>query len=434
MVSSKKNDIRLSFLGGCGEVGRIGIKLELSGGKSLLLDYGVSLSGEDMPVFPGHVRPKDLRSVFLSHAHLDHSGALPLLFSGEVKVPVYTTSLTARLSYLLLEDFLHISGYNLPFERREVNVLMKNIKAVNYGQETMMGKDVTVRLIDAGHIPGSAMILVKSPEANILFTGDFNLVETQLLNAARISDINLSEVDVVVMETTYANIDHPDRRDLEKEFVESCREVVDKGGIVLIPAFAVGRSQEILCVLRRYDFEYPMTLDGMARHTSKILLNYPEFVRNQKLLREALSRAKWITNWAERRRALKNPGVIVSPAGMLKGGAALYYLQKIYKNPQNAVFLVSYQIEGTPGRMLLETGKFKFNGSLEEVKAQVKWFDFSAHSGHKELMRFLSMLSPETTVFLIHGELDAAKKLASEAEETLELKVILPEEGRVYHL
>ncbi len=429
MVSYEKNNIRLSFLGGCGEVGRVAIKIELKD-KALLLDYGVALS-EDGPKFPYHVRPREITSIVLSHAHLDHSGALPYLFSSGISIPIYTTSLTAKLSRLLLDDFLHISGYHLPFEEQEIKLCLNSVRAIRYSRSITI-EDVSIRAINAGHIPGSIMTLIETPRSNILFTGDFNLVKTQLLNPATLSKVDFSKIDIVIMESTYANVDHPERQKLEKEFVEKCREVVDRGGIVLVPAFAVGRSQEILCVLRRYNFEYPIVLDGMARQASRILLSFPEFVRDYKLFKSALSYATWITGWSERRRALKSPGVIVTPAGMLKGGAALYYLYKIYKDPRNAVFLVSYQIEGTPGRELLETHKFRFKDTLEEVKAEVKWFDFSAHCGRKELFKFLSLLKPGTKVFIIHGEQEAIKQFAMDINETFDLEVIVPKMGATY--
>ncbi len=432
MVSSKEAGISLSFLGGCGEVGRIGIKLKV-GERTLLLDYGVSLE-EGAPKFPAHVRPRELLGAVLSHAHLDHSGALPLLYSSGFRIPVYTTSLTARLSLLLLEDFLKVSGYYLPFEDREIKCFFSSVSPLRYEQQLELPGEIVIELIEAGHIPGSAMTLIKTPELNILYTGDFNLVETQLLRAAALDSINFANVDVVIMEATYADVEHPERRSLEKEFVEECTEVIESGGVVLVPAFAVGRSQEILCVLRRYDFGYRVTIDGMARQASKIILRHPNFVKDYELFRNALMRARWINSWLERRKAASTPGVIITPAGMLKGGAALYYLQRIYKDPKNAIFLVSYQIEGTPGRVLLDTGKFPFGDVLEEVKARVKWFDFSAHCGRRELLEFIKRLSSGTRLFMIHGEQEGIAKLALEVSENYDLEVIIPKEGEEYVL
>jgi len=423
----EQSSIRIKFLGGCGEVGRVGVLIESPKGNKLLLDYGVSLTDEK-PLFPESIAPKELCAIFLSHAHLDHSGALPLIYTSR-RVPLYTTTLTAKFSRLLIEDMLRLSGYYIPYEMADVKTMMRSVVPVKYGEEIVIAEDICLKVINAGHIPGSAMALLEVGDYTILFTSDFNLIETQLLPPADLGSLDLKRVDMVIMESTYATTEHPERKQCEKLFISSIIEVMEEGGIALVPAFSVGRSQEILCILERYSFGYPITLDGMARVASKILLDHLEFVKDKELLKRALSNARWVMTRGDRRRALKSSGVIVSPAGMLKGGAALYYLQRIYKDRRNAIFLVSYQIPGTPGRYLLETGKFKFNDKEEKVKAKVAWFDFSSHSGRKELLEFASMLGSGVKLILIHGEHEGSKALAEELSELYDLDTYVPRMG-----
>ncbi|RLF16475.1 MAG: MBL fold metallo-hydrolase [Thermoprotei archaeon] len=432
MVAYNKDDITLRFLGGCKEVGRMAILIEDGKGNRALLDYGVSFT-DDKPLFPVHVRPRDVNFIVLTHAHLDHSGGLPLLYSGQMKIPILTTEMSIKLSSLLWFDFIRIARHNLPFEEVEAKIAEKNVKSMYYNEELEVNS-FSIKLIDAGHIPGSACVLIEVNDKKILYTGDFNIIETQLLRPAQLDQINFKELDAVIMETTYANVDHPDRRELEKEFVDEAREVIERGGIVLVPAFAVGRSQEIICILKKYGFEHPVVLDGMARIASKLILEGPQYLRDYKFVKDALSSVKWVMRREDRRKALKRPSLIVTPAGMLKGGAALYYLKKIYKDPKNAIFLVSYQIPGTPGRQLLDTGTIPIDGKPEKVEAKVKWFDFSAHCGRKELIEVISKLEPGTKLFLVHGEEEAIREFMVYVRDNFDLEVINPEVGATYSI
>lgn len=425
----QSNKFNIKFLGGCKVVGKVGISLESKSGK-ILLDYGVGFE-DDKPVFPKHIRPKELKAILLTHAHLDHSGAIPLLYSGSYMPKTYMTEITYHFTLLLLEDFLKISKPYLPFEYREVEKLLTHTKTLRLNSELELD-DIHVKLLNAGHIPGSVSFLIEAGDHRILYTGDFNLIETELLPPAEILNV-LDKVDVLIMEATYANVDHPERSELERKFIEKLYEVMERGGIALIPAFAVGRSQEIICVLKKYNFEYPVIMDGMARKASSIILNNLNYVKNPKFTREALLSVTWVLEARQRSEILREPCVIVTPAGMLKGGAAVYYLKKLYNDPRNAIILVSYQIPGTPGRQLLDTGQITINGVEVKVKAEICWFDFSAHCGRTQLLNVLERLKPETKVFLIHGESPGLEELAVEAKKlNPEIQIYIPSEGEEY--
>jgi len=387
--------LQIKFLGGTHEVGRIAIAVK-TGKTQIMLDYGVMLNHE--PGFPMHVPPKDIDAVILTHSHLDHSGAIPIFYI-HGKKPLYTNKLNLELSHLLISDFIHLSGYYLPFEYLELRLMMKNNKALNFNVEEKIG-DIKFQLVNAGHVPGSASVIVEAEGRRILYTSDFNTVDTRLLEGAKMA---YDDLDAVIIESTYADEDHTERLELEKRFVDEITDVVERGGIVLIPAFGVGRSQEIACVLAAHHFEYPVTIDGMAREASRIMMNYKEFLRDPKLFMNALHSADWVEGWRDRRKATKKAGVIISPAGMLKGGPAVFYISKIGKKANNAIFLVSYQIPGTPGRELLEKGVCLIDGKIRKVKARVEHFDFSSHCGASQLKEAIKDLGGSPKVFVVHG-------------------------------
>jgi len=368
-----------------------------------------------------------LDAIILTHSHLDHSGAIPVFHIGGRK-PVYGTRLTFDLSQILISDFIHLSSYYLSFEFLELRSMLRSAVHAGYREPKTIG-DINFQLLDAGHIPGSAQVLIETQGKRALFTGDFNITETQLLPAA---DMNYGELDAIIMESTYANEDHPERKGLEKEFVDEVTDVVENGGTVLVPAFSVGRSQEIACILAAHHFDYPVTIDGMAREANRIMLSYPDYVRDSRLFQNAVQSGYWADGWRDRRLATKKPGVVISPAGMLKGGPAMFYASKLGKKVHNAVFLVSYQIPGTPGRELMEKGRCVIDGKMRKVKAKVKHFDFSSHCGASELQSVVKNLKGNPTVYVVHGAEGNCEKFAKWVQKETGLNAVAPNAGDVF--
>lgn len=418
--------MQVGFLGGAREVGRIGITVK-SEKTQVVLDYGVMLERE--PGFPMHVPPKELDAVVLTHSHLDHSGAIPLFYINDKK-PLYTNKLNLELTQVLIQDFIHLSGYYLPFEYLELNTMMHSNKHLDFGVEAPIG-DMKLKLFNAGHTPGSAQVLIETEGKKILFTGDYNMEDSRLLTGA---SMDYGDLDAVITESTYATEDHTARPELEKQFVEAATEVVERGGTVLVPAFGVGRAQEIACVLAANHFEYPVVLDGMAREASRIIMNYKEFLRDPKLFVNAMHSLDWVDGWRDRRRACKDPGLIISPAGMLKGGPSQFYLSKIAKKATNSIFLVSYQIPGTPGKQLLEKGITTIDGRVQKVKAQYRHFDFSSHCGASQLKEGLRRLGGKPKVFCVHGAEGNCEFLANWAKTELGLDAVAPRTGETYQV
>lgn len=200
----------------------------------------------------------------------------------------------------------------------------------------------------------------------------------------------------------------------------------------LANSLVVHNSQEVLCILEAHNFEYPVMVDGMALTVNEVMLNHPEYFRDYYLLRNALENARWVNRWKERKEATKKPCVIVSPAGMLQGGAAAFYINRVAKEKRNAIFLVSYQIPGTPGRKLLEEKKIFVNGKPKQVEATVEKFDFSSHAGRSDLESLLKSLEGNPTVYLVHGNKENCQGLAEWVKTELGFEAIAPSMGEVY--
>jgi len=418
--------VKLSFMGGTHEVGRNAILIESDQGK-LLLDYGVKIG--QPPEFPGHVRAKEIDGIVLAHSHLDHSGGIPLFYLSE-EIPFFATPATTELAEILIKDMIKLSSYYLPFEYLELEKMMMNSRGLEYDRKVNV-KDIGFRLIDAGHIPGSAMVELQANGKKVLYTGDVNTVPTRLCHGAQVPK---RRYDSVIVESTYATHEHPDRKELEAEFVNAIKGVINDGGKVLIPAFAVGRSQEMLCVMNAQKLEADTVIDGMARAVNQILLGHPEAVKTPNTFEKVMSGAYEIRGWRDRRRAVRRADVIVAPSGMLQGGTAMFYMEKLALGSENAVFLVSFQVPGTGGAKLLETGRFVIREKEERVSAKVRHFDFSSHCGKTQLQALLRGLKGKPDIYVIHGEPENTEYLAQWARDELDLKAVAPREGEEFQI
>lgn len=418
--------MNIRFLGACGEVGRSGVQIKLAQ-KSILLDYGVMV--DHQIGFPVHVSPKDLHAIVATHAHLDHSGLVPMFYVRS-RLPVYGVEPTFALANILVRDMIKLSGYYLPYEFMDLEAMMEHCVEIPYRHPFNVGS-ATVTLLNAGHIPGSSQVLVEADGKRIAYTSDFNLNATRLVGSA---DCDYGELDGLIVESTYAKEDHSDREESEKQLVAACNEIVEDGGTVLIPAFGVGRSQEIMCMLAAHNFKHTIYVDGMALVAINVLQEHESALVDPRLFRSAVKKAEWVRNWHDRRRAVKGPGVIISPAGMLKGGSAVFYMESVARGTKNGIILVSYQVEGSPGRVLIDQGKYMLHGRLQTVNAKVLKFDFSSHGGRSELLRCLESVDKRTKVFAVHGDEDSCEVLAEWANKQAGLRSFVPKAGESYEI
>jgi len=279
-------------------------------------------------------------------------------------------------------------------------------------------KDQDITSHSTGHLIGSAMYKVQN-ESIIVFTGDIQSIDTHLTFG-----IKPISTDVLVVESTYAGKEHPPRPSVEENFLSSIQKVVEGNGVAVVPSFAIGRSQELLMVLENTDYE--IWIDGMGRTVSNVLLSFPKYIKNYQRYKKMLRRVRFVRSKSDREKAL-NGDVILTTSGMLDGGPVLNYISNL-NDQKNGLFLTGYQVEDTNGRMLLETGSINLAGVTTKVNMDVKFFDFSAHSGHKELVEFIEGSKPDKVV-LMHGE-----KREELAKDLTSSKIILPKNGEEFEI
>ncbi|MCI4323914.1 MAG: MBL fold metallo-hydrolase, partial [Thermoplasmata archaeon] len=230
------------------------------------------------------------------------------------------------------------------------------------------------------------------------------------------------EADVLVMESTYAGREHPDRTVTEETLRKRIQAVIERGGTAIVPAFAVGRAQEVLLALA--DAGHEIFLDGMARKVNQIYLSAPEYMRDAARLRRAIENTNIVESPEDRKRALRDGEVIVTTGGMLDGGPVLYYLSELYRDPRHGIFLTGFQVEGSNGRQLVEHGTLTIDEVTVRPECEVAAFDFSSHAGHNELVDMVKRVKAKTVV-LMHG--DHREELAKALQP--EHEVLMPQTG-----
>lgn len=433
--------VRLTALGGYQEVGRSATLLSTPETK-VLIDCGVKTGAEDNGtpyLYVPEISPLDsIDAVVLTHAHLDHSGLVPLLFKYGYRGPVYSTSPTRDLASLLQLDYIDIAereGRNKPYNSEKVRKSILHTIPLDHGEVTDIAPDVRLTLHNAGHIIGSSIAHLHIGEGryNVAFTGDLNFSKSRLFDPA---SSDFPRVDTLVLEGTYGGSQdrQPSRKDAERKLAGIVRRTTDRGGKVLIPAFAVGRSQEVMLVLEEYmrmDVipEVPVYLDGMIWDATAIHTAYPEFL-NKKVRDQIFHEGEnpflnpifENIDSNEMREAVitGDPSVILATSGMLSGGPVMEHLRHLAPEEENTLTFVGYQAEGTLGRRI-QRGWSEIslpgNGRTESVNLEMEVSTiegFSGHSDRQELIEFVRGLdSKPGRVVVNHGEESKCKDLSS---------------------
>jgi putative mRNA 3-end processing factor len=366
-----------------------------------MLDCGLKIRDtEGLPTLPEHTD-----ALILSHAHLDHSGMAPALYKKD-RPRIYGTDLTFETAHILQNDSAKVKQLRNEtdlYSTGDITAMQQYEVAVGYDTERTIAADMSFTFMDAGHIPGSASVLLEIEGKKVFYTGDIKTVDTYLQRGA-----DVPQADILITESTYGNRVHPDRKTMEAEFLAAVEETIDAGGNVIIPAFAVGRTQEALIMLRK--ISAPLYLDGMGQKVTSLFLQYSEYLRDANLLKKSANAADWINGNGDRQRAMSEPSVIVTTAGMVNGGPVMQYLNRLHMDKSSSILLTGYQVEGTNGRLLMEKGYVKdpFTNKELQVLMQKKQFDFSAHAGRHSLEKIAKKVSPEKA-FVVHGDPEPAK-------------------------
>ena len=402
-----ESGIRIHFLGGGDEVGNVGVVIEDEKSTRLLIDYGLAPSSP--PRYPSEAPP--VTDAIFTHTHIDHIGMAPWLV-GNHQTKLHATSLTASLSRVMWKDTYKVSsieGYPLPWDRRDEDEANEAWEVHNYSQWVEF-HNWKWQLHPAGHVPGAAMIEIDTPKYRILHTGDLDTRDGPNSFGAK-----PVECDILLLESTYSGKEHPNRVEEEARFVAKVVEVVERGGIAIVPAFASGRGQDVLRILHSSGYDLNVHYDGMGKTVSQKWLEHPEHLRDGDAFEDAFRWSKRVRSKSDRKRALE-ADVIVTTSGMLDGGPALWYLNRLRMDNRCAVLFTGYQAEGSGGRKLIETGSIPIYGHNVEIKCELDRFNLSNHAGHSELVSFAEACNPKH-VILFHGDPETRPILASALEQ-----------------
>ncbi len=363
--------------------------------EELLLDYGIKPT--DPPTYPlNGLRPKTL---IISHGHLDHCGLAPNLM--DLEPEIYCTTLTAKLSSLLARDTLKIAenkGHVIPYYIDEIQEFERKARAMEYKEE-FETSGYSACLYDAGHIPGSSSVYIEKDKQSMFYTGDINTIETELQRGA---DTEYPESNILIIESTYFGKNHTPRKMLEERFIESVRETIESGGKAVIAAFSIGRTQEMMLILKKHGLH--AYVDGMGVDVFDIIKRKPQCVRDMGRLEKAFAGS--IVKPEDREIIIKEPCIIVTSAGMLNGGPVLYYMREIHDDAKSKLHLTGYQAEDTNGRRALQSGYIEDGRDTLRLNCRLEQYDFSAHCGDMELKDVVKRFADNGTeaVFTVHGE------------------------------
>lgn len=450
--------VRITTLGCCREVGRAAFIISTPETR-ILIDCGDKPGAADevpylqVPEALG-AGANNLDAVVLTHAHLDHSAFIPLLFKYGYDGPIYCTEPTRDLMGLLTLDYLDVAakeGRTPPYESEMVREAIKHTIPIEYGDVTDIAPDVKLTLHNAGHILGSAVAHFHIGDGlyNVAFSGDIHYKDTRLFNGA-VNDF--PRVETLVMESTYGSRDdyQTDQEDSEQRLKQIIRQTAEQGGKVLIPAFAVGRSQEIMLVIeeamRNGEIpEIPVHLDGMIWEATAIHTTYPEYLRDE--LRDRIlhddenpflaEQFNHIDGGEEERQAVidEGPSVILSTSGMVEGGPIMSWLRHLGGDGDSSLIFVGYQAQGTLGRRIQNgwdeiplPGDNGSRGRSLNLRMNVETVDgFSGHADRQGLMNFVKTMNPRPEkVLCVHGDESSVQDLSSALYHKFNMRTFAP--------
>jgi metallo-beta-lactamase family protein len=444
--------VNLTFLGATETV--TGSRYLLENGKDkILIDCGLfqglkPLRLRNWEKFP--INPDEINSVVLTHAHLDHSGYLPLLIKQGFKGKIYCTHATDDLCKILLPDSGHLQEELADFANRhgiskhkpalplytrvDAENSLSHFVELDYNKDYQLDDNLTLSLNYAGHILGASMALFQQEGVSILFTGDLGRFNDPIMKPP----VTISHADYLVIESTYGDKLHSPK-DPADELAEIVNRTIKRGGTIVIPAFAVGRAQEVLYYLYQLKTvnripEVQVYLDSpMAIDATEIFRKHTEFHKlSPELAKNICAMAKY-TNTVEESKALDidhKPKIIISASGMATGGRVLHHIKVFAGDERNTILFTGYQAEGTRGDLMVNHSKreIKMLGEIVKINAEVlNMNNLSAHADYEDIITWLKKFTkPPRKVFITHGEREAAYSLRDKIADLFNWECIVP--------
>ncbi len=464
--------MKLTFLGAAHEVTGSRFLLEACG-KNIMVDYGMEQGADIYENAPLPIRESEIDYVLLTHAHIDHSGYLPLLYKNGFRGKVFTTKSTTELCRIMLLDSAHIQESDAEWKNRKaqrsgrplVEPLYTQQDALGvwelftpceYGKEVELCEGLSIRMVDVGHLFGSAAIEVSISEngekKTLVFSGDIGNLNQPLLRDPQY----MQKADIVVMESTYGDRSHGPVPDYIASLTEILQETFDKGGNVIIPSFAVGRTQEMLYFIRHIKqqglvkghdgfhvyVDSPLAIEATHVFSENTYECADE--ETMRLIREgvnpiAFDGLKLAVSADESKliNDVKEPKVIISASGMCDAGRVRHHLKHNLWRPECTVLFVGYQSVGTLGRSLVDGAKeVKLFDETIEVRASIKKLaGVSGHADNNGLIRWISAFEPKPErVFVVHGEDGVCETFAARLRDELAIDARAPYNGECWAL
>lgn len=459
-------DVGLHFLGAAQTVTGSRHLVETNGGR-FLVDCGLYQERDylDRNWAPFVIPPDSIDAVLLTHAHIDHSGLLPKLVREGFQGSIYCTPATADIARIMLLDSAHIQEEDAAYKKRrhdkegrkgtypeiplysteDAEKCIDRLVPVEYGDAVPLGNGVEAVYHDAGHVFGSSMITIdieqNGERRKLLFSGDVGCWDKPILRNPTV----FSEADYVVVESTYGDRLHEDLDTIGKELAQVINSTVEAGGNILIPSFALERSQEImyfmnkLLVAKRIPHLKVFIDSPMAIRITEVFEKYPELYDEEmvSLMKQGRSPFGFLgltmvrsVDESKAINQIKGSAIIVAGSGMCTGGRIKHHLVRNISRPESTILFVGYQAVGTLGRIIVDgADDVRILGQRYPVRARVVQINgFSAHSDRDGLFRWLSALKkPPRQVFVVHGEVEAANHFADFVREKAGWQVSVPE-------
>jgi Cft2 family RNA processing exonuclease len=441
---SVRHRLTVTPLGAARGIGASCFRVEI-GPYEVVLDAGTRPKGGDpLPAFELLDRPN---LILVTHAHLDHIGALPIFCRDFPGVPAICTHGTREIARVMLTDGLKVQqgseDFGQIYTASELDRTLFTLQTQPVGVDFSPLPGLTVRFIHAGHIVGAACIYMRYGDRSILYTGDYNTTSSRTAEGLKLAD--LPQADILITESTYGSDVHPSRRSQESDLIKAIVEVVGAGGNVLIPAFALGRAQEIILAIRTsalfHSTNVPVYVDGLVRAVTDLFAQeldlLPASVQNFAKTQSPFFNDKTgaqimaIGTAKERPLAMARPSVIIASSGMLTGGASIYYAKTLLERENAAVFISGYTDEESPGRLLqsLEPGaEVELDGTALTVRAKIQRFNLSAHADRVGITQVIHRVNPQHLI-LIHGSKSALHELSRAGDLRDKYWIHIPEVG-----